>query len=97
MAYLMMVIGLAYSVIWAAGLLFTSKSDGPKNVVVPALGLLAFLGLTAVSASAAKQAMDSPEQLTPMPTSRSSTTRASRRWSVASVQRWRTRTVQPTT
>ena len=42
MAYLMMVIGLADSAVWAAGLLFTSKSDGPKNVIVPALGLLAF-------------------------------------------------------
>ena len=65
MAYLMMVIGLAYSAVWAAGLFFTSKSDGPKNIVVPGLGLLAFLGLTVVSASAAKTAMDSPEQLTP--------------------------------
>ncbi len=64
MAYLMMVVGLAYSIVWATGLMFASKSDGPKNTIVPALGLLAFLGLTAVSASAAKTAMDSPQQLT---------------------------------
>lgn len=64
MAYLMVVVGLAYSAVWAAGLMFASKSDGPKNTALPAAGLLAFLGLTAVSAQAAKEAMNQPEQLT---------------------------------
>lgn len=65
MAYLMMVIGLAYSVAWGIGLMFASKSDGPKNTILPGLGLLAFIGLTGMSAMAAKDAMDNPENLTP--------------------------------
>ena len=65
MAYLMLVVGLAYAVIWAIGLKFAAGSAGPRNVVVPAAGLLAFLGLSGVSAMAAKDAMDNPEILTP--------------------------------
>ena len=65
MAYLMLVVGLAYSAIWGMGLLFSSKSDGPRNTIVPALGLLGFLGLSGMSAMAAKDAMDNPERLTP--------------------------------
>ncbi len=65
MAYVMLVIGLAYAGIWAFGLKCAAKSSGPKNVVVPTLGLLGFLSLSAVSAMAAKDAMDSPEVLTP--------------------------------
>jgi hypothetical protein len=65
MAYLMMVIGLAYSVAWGIGLMFASKSDGPKNTILPGLGLVAFIGLTGMSAMAAKDAMDNPENLTP--------------------------------
>ena len=65
MAYLMLVVGLAYAVIWAIGLKFAASSTGPRNVVLPALGLLAFLGLSGVSAMAAKEAMDHPEILTP--------------------------------
>lgn len=64
MAYLMLVVGLVYSVTWGMGLMFASKSDGPRNTVFPALGLIAFLGLSVTSAMAAKDAMDNPEALT---------------------------------
>ena len=63
MAYLMLVLGIGYSVAWGMGLMFASKSDGPKNTILPGLGLLAFLGLSAVSASAAKTAMDTDQRL----------------------------------
>lgn len=65
MAYLMLVVGVVYSVTWGMGLMFASKSDGPRNTVVPALGLIAFLGLSGMSAMAAKDAMDNPQRLTP--------------------------------
>ena len=65
MAYLMLVVGVVYSVTWGMGLLFASKSDGPRNTVVPALGLIAFIGLSGMSAMAAKDAMDNPQRLTP--------------------------------
>jgi hypothetical protein len=65
MAYLMLVVGLAYSVIWGMGLKFAAGSAGPKNTVLPSLGLLAFIGLTGMSAMAAKEAMNNPERLNP--------------------------------
>ncbi|MEC9389378.1 MAG: hypothetical protein VX944_04825 [Myxococcota bacterium] len=65
MAYLMLVVGVVYSVTWGMGLMFASKSDGPRNTIVPALGLIAFLGLSGMSAMAAKDAMDNPQRLTP--------------------------------
>jgi hypothetical protein len=64
MAYLMLVLGLGYSTIWGMGLFFSAKSDGPKNTIVPVLGLLAFLGLSGVSAKAAINAMDTTQRLT---------------------------------
>ena len=63
MAYLMLVLGLGYSLAWGMGLMFAAKSDGPKNPFVPGLGLLAFLGLSGVSASAAMTAMDTDQRL----------------------------------
>ena len=65
MAYLMLFVGLAYAGIWAFGLKYAAKSTGPKNIVVPSLGLVGFLGLSVISALAAKDAMDNPEILTP--------------------------------
>jgi hypothetical protein len=65
MAYLVFVVGLIYSAVWAAGLLFSTKSVGDKNPVIPAIGLLAFLGLSGMSAMAAKDAMDNPDRLLP--------------------------------
>jgi hypothetical protein len=63
MAYLILVLGIGYSAAWGMGLLFATKSAGPKNTIVPALGLLAFLGLSGVSASAAMNAMDTQQRL----------------------------------
>jgi len=65
MAYLILTIGLIYSVAWGVGLGFAAKSDGPKNTIIPGLGLLAFLGLSGMSAMAAKDAMNNPENITP--------------------------------
>ena len=65
MAYLILVIGLVYSVVWGMGLSFAAKSAGPKNTIIPGLGLLAFIGLSGMSAMAAKDAMDNPETITP--------------------------------
>ena len=65
MAYLILTIGLIYSLAWGVGLGFAAKSDGPKNTIIPGLGLLAFLGLSGMSAMAAKDAMNNPENITP--------------------------------
>ncbi|MAY80142.1 MAG: hypothetical protein CL930_05070 [Deltaproteobacteria bacterium] len=65
MAYFVFVVGLIYSGVWAAGLMFTTKSSGDKNPIIPALGLVAFLGLSGMSAMAAKEAMDNPDRLIP--------------------------------
>ena len=65
MAYLILTIGLIYSVAWGVGLGFAAKSDGPKNIIIPGLGLVAFLGLSGMSAMAAKDAMNNPESITP--------------------------------
>ena len=65
MAYLILVIGLVYSVVWGLGLSFAAKSTGPKNTIIPGLGLLAFIGLSGMSAMAAKDAVDNPETITP--------------------------------
>ena len=65
MAYLILTIGLIYSVAWGVGLGFAAKSDGPKNIIIPGLGLVAFLGLSGMSAMAAKDAMNNPENITP--------------------------------
>ena len=65
MAYLILTIGLIYSVAWGIGLGFAAKSDGPKNTIIPGLGLVAFLGLSGMSAMAAKDAMNNPENITP--------------------------------
>lgn len=65
MAYLILAIGLIYSVAWGVGLGFAAKSSGPKNTIIPGLGLLGFLGLSGVSAMAAKDAMNNPENINP--------------------------------
>jgi hypothetical protein len=65
MAYLIFAIGLVYSVAWGVGLGLASKSDGPKNTIIPGLGLVAFVWLTGMSAMAAKDAMDNPENINP--------------------------------
>lgn len=64
MAYLILVIGILYSIAWAAGLSFSLKSSGEKSPWIPALGLIAFVGLSVMSGLAAKDAMDAPEQIT---------------------------------
>ena len=65
MAYVMLVVGLAYAGFWAFGLKCAAKSTGPRNLFIPSMGVFGFLGLSAVSALAAKSAMDNPELLTP--------------------------------
>jgi hypothetical protein len=64
MAYLILVIAILYSIAWATGLSFSLKSDGEKAPWIPALGLVAFLGLCVISGLAAQDASNHPEQIT---------------------------------
>ena len=96
MAYLMTASAPALAAIWAAGPL-SPETDGPENVRRTGTRPARIPRPHRRVCLRSKASDGLTEQPTPMPTSRSSTTRASRRWSATSVQRWRTRTVPPTT
>ncbi|MEL6348714.1 MAG: hypothetical protein AAFV53_36760, partial [Myxococcota bacterium] len=64
MAYLILIICAVYSLLWAAGLVFSLRSDGPKAIWIPALGLVLFLAGTASSAVSVQNAISNPPQLT---------------------------------
>jgi hypothetical protein len=64
MAYLLLVVGILYAFAWAAGLVFAVKSPGKKNPLIPAVGLLTFIALSAVAAQASIAAMKNPPRLT---------------------------------
>ena len=63
MGYLVLLICAVYAALWAAGLLFSLRSDGQKAIWIPALGLLLFLGGTAQSALYVQAAMQNPPRL----------------------------------
>ena len=65
MAYMLLVVGVGYTLAWGAGLLFAVKTEGQKNVLVPAMGLLVFLTLSGVAGQASMAAMKNPPRLTP--------------------------------
>ena len=65
MAYLLLVVGILYTLAWAAGLSFSLKSTGKTTVWIPVLGMLAFIGLAVTSGMSASEAMDNPPTLTP--------------------------------
>lgn len=64
MAYLVLVICITYSLLWAAGLAFAVRSDGQKAIWVPALGLVLFIAGSASSAMSVQQATANPPKLT---------------------------------
>ena len=65
MAYLLLVVGIVFTIGWTFGLLFSLKSDAPRNPVIPALGIAAFLSVTYVALTAAVNTMDNPSRLNP--------------------------------
>ena len=48
---------------WAVGLVFTLRSDAPRNPVIPALGIAAFVAVTFTSITAVSETMDNPARL----------------------------------
>jgi hypothetical protein len=66
MAYLLLVIGVIFTIGWTIGLLFSLKSDAPRNPIIPGLGILAFLSVTYVALTAAVNTMDNPSKLNPV-------------------------------
>ncbi len=64
MAYLLLAFAAFYTLLWAAGLLLTLKSDGERNLPVPVIGLLMFLGLSGYVGMAANEAMNNPPKVT---------------------------------
>jgi hypothetical protein len=64
MAFLLLAFSAFYTLLWAAGLLLTLKSDGERNLPVPVIGLLAFLGLSGYVGMAANEAMNNPPKVT---------------------------------
>lgn len=65
MAFLLLAFSAFYTLLWCVGLLLTLKSDGDKNLPVPIMGLLLFLGLSGYVGMAANEAMNNPPKLTP--------------------------------
>jgi hypothetical protein len=63
MAYLLLAIGVLFSLGWAVGLVFTLRSDAPRNPVIPALGIAAFVAVTFTSITAVSETMDNPARL----------------------------------
>jgi hypothetical protein len=64
MAYLLVVAGLVYTLAWGAGLMFSLKSEGQKNPLIPIMGLVVFITLSAVAGQASMAAMKNPPRLT---------------------------------
>jgi hypothetical protein len=63
MAFMLLAIGVLFTIGWGIGLIFSLKSDAPRNPVIPALGILAFLWLGYTGLSAAMKTMDNPARL----------------------------------
>jgi len=65
MAFLLLTVGLLFTAGWAIGLAFSVKSDAPKNPIIPAAGVLLFIGVSLIAMNASMEAMDNPPRLTP--------------------------------
>ena len=63
MAYLLLVIGMIFTLGWGLGLIFSLRSEHPRNPIIPALGVLCFIGVSYVAISAASDAIDHPARL----------------------------------
>lgn len=64
MAFLLLAFSAFYSLLWALGVLLTLKSDGERNLPVPVIGLLVFLGLSGYVGMRANEAMSNPPKVT---------------------------------
>ncbi len=64
MAYLLLMVGIGYTLAWGAGLVFAIKTEGAKNLLVPAMGMLIFVTLSGVAGQASMAAMKNPPRLT---------------------------------
>jgi hypothetical protein len=63
MVYLLLAIAAVYSLLWTVGLILTLRSS-ERNLIVPIIGLLGFLGLAAFSTSTMQEAEANPHMLT---------------------------------
>jgi len=63
MVYLLLAIAAVYSLLWTIGLILTLRSP-ERNLIVPIIGLLGFLGLAAYSTTTMQEAVDNPHKLT---------------------------------
>ncbi len=63
MAFLLLAIGIIFTLGWTFGLLFSMRSEAPRNPVIPALGVLTFVGVSYLAVTAANHAMDNPARL----------------------------------
>lgn len=63
MVYLLLAFAGIYSLMWLLGLVLTIRSPD-RNLAVPAIGLLGFLGLSGFAGMKTTEAMDNPHKLT---------------------------------
>jgi len=63
MVYLLLAFAAVYTVLWLVGLALTVRSP-ERNLVIPALGLLGFIGLSGFAGMKTSEAMATPHQLT---------------------------------
>jgi len=63
MAYLLLTISVVFTLGWLIGLLFTLKSVGPRNPIIPGLAVFGFAALGWVAMDAAMDAIDNPPKL----------------------------------
>lgn len=63
MVYLLLVFAGLYTLLWAIGLVLTLRSPD-RNLPVPVLGLLGFVGLSAFAGMKTTEAMENPHKLT---------------------------------
>jgi len=63
MAFLLFAIGTIFTLGWTLGLIFSLKSDAPRNPIIPGLGIVAFLSVSYISMTAAVNSLDNPSKL----------------------------------
>jgi hypothetical protein len=62
MVYLLLAFAGIYSILWLVGLTLTLRSPD-RNLLVPIIGLLGFVGLTSFAGMKANEALDNPHRL----------------------------------
>ena len=64
MAYLLLAISIFYTLLWGVGFVFSIRSTGSKQPVIPLMGLIGFIALGIYAGQASKDAMTNPHLLT---------------------------------